>query len=687
MISSRKILPPFIFTVFILAYLYMFTPVRAVIDFEVENGTVLYEGIVSPVEFSVPMTQKDIEIRQVEAAAGVPVYLEYRHSVWPDVALELRAGLNQVIADSVFLEGVIREIGTVYERGVVDFDSIRAVYTGEDAVLRKDSLERVDRLGQLGIRTLEETRNTLSDLLENSGVIIDNLPDDSALLAVIVPNITVDMERRNQFVQAVQEQISMVDTVISAGDTLVPPGGTVTTRTLQYLSALRESEETWLSQKKYIYLIGRLMLILLLLLLVMQYTRDQMPEVCTNSNQILLLATVWIISLAGTGLIWRILGNIFNTSYASLVTFGAALTSIFFNRRHAVFFTLIFAFTIGIGQPHPYSCTLVIFISGILTSFAVWDIRKRSSVTRGISLAASGGVAAFIIMHFLDKSAGTTPLQVGILEIIISQVIGIGSATALLAGFESVFHMSTGLAIREAIDRQHSLLLELSRKAMGTWQHSQAVADLAAEAAVAIGADAQLAEAGGLFHDIGKLAAPEYYIENLMYSGGRKHNPHNDLEPIESAIIITAHVRNGVKLAREHKVPEPIINIIAQSHGTSKVKYFLEKARSMKGSDPELVDPDDYAYDGPLPKTREAAIVLIADSVESAVKALRNPDPAVITEIVKQIIAEKDREGQFDECHLTRPDMRTIEGALIQVLVGRFHERVQNYPYENNADG
>jgi putative nucleotidyltransferase with HDIG domain len=221
---------------------------------------------------------------------------------------------------------------------------------------------------------------------------------------------------------------------------------------------------------------------------------------------------------------------------------------------------------------------------------------------------------------------------------------------------------------------------------MGTWQHSQAVADLAAEAAKAIGADSQLAEAGGLFHDIGKLVKPSYFIENIRFMGENRANPHDELTPLQSARMIISHVEDGVRLAREHRVPAPIVDMIAQSHGTTSARYFLEEARR-EAINPDDVDVADFSYEGPPPQSREAALVLLADSVESAVKAIASPSAESIAETVQDVIEGRDDEGQFDECNITRADLRTVEETFVQVLLSRYHERVTDYPGASDADG
>ncbi|MBN1435104.1 HDIG domain-containing protein [Candidatus Fermentibacterales bacterium] len=669
------------------AYTWVFSPSRAVLDYELESGMISREGVISPVEFEVPVTGEELEARRSAAADGVPVYLRYDESVWPRLERRMEQELQPLLAgsgdDSTYARGMLRELGSMYDRGVVSMDSIRLIYPGEIAILSRDSTEGSERsLGELGVRTLAEARSRLLRLLTERGPVPVS---DSAAIWILVPNVRIDRVRRDERVEAEMALVSVVDTMIRAGDTLVRPGGTVTATTLRYLAALRDSESTWLQERSHAYVAGRILLILLLLTIAAIYVHDQMPEAWGSSSQALVLSTAWLLSFLATGLAWVILRNVYDVSFASFVVFGAVLTSIFFHPRHGLVLSAIFAMAVAANQPHPYTGGLVIFAQGSLASYAMKDVRRRSSTTRSIVFSSFGGLAAFLVMVLLGRSFGGPSWGTSVIELAVSPILGIGAAHALIASFESVFRVSTTLAIGEASDRQNPLLLELGRKAMGTWQHSQAVADLAAEAARAIGADSQLAEAGGLYHDIGKVLKPSHFIENVRLMGEDRKDPHDELTPLQSARTIISHVADGVRLARQHRIPAPIIDIIQQSHGTTTARYFLQKAQR-EAMKPDDVDPADFTYDGPAPQTREAAIVLLADYVESAVKALTSPTAETIEETVRSVIEDRDDEGQFDECSITRADLKTIEETFVQVLLSRHHERVRGYPGPGDVD-
>lgn len=223
---------------------------------------------------------------------------------------------------------------------------------------------------------------------------------------------------------------------------------------------------------------------------------------------------------------------------------------------------------------------------------------------------------------------------------------------------------------------EHPLLQRLSREAPGTYGHSMAVADLAASAADAVGANALLARLGGYYHDIGKLSAPRYFMENQTLLG----NPHDSLPPSVSAMIIAAHVKDGVVLARDAGLPLRIVGIIASHHGTSAMEWFRLKARKLAG-DAEVADSWPYRYVGPLPESREETIVSIADGVEAASRSLSAPSRAEIARLVAKTVAARQADGQFARSALTMAELEAVKEALAAVLVHRLHVRAA-YPPE-----
>lgn len=254
--------------------------------------------------------------------------------------------------------------------------------------------------------------------------------------------------------------------------------------------------------------------------------------------------------------------------------------------------------------------------------------------------------------------------------------------TGLLPFIERFFDVQTDLSLLELGDVAHPLLQELVRRAPGTYNHSINVASIGQAAAESIGANGLLVRVGAYFHDIGKMLKPGYFVENQ----GGADNCHESLLPAMSTLVIIAHVKDGADLGRQHNLPNVIIDFIQQHHGTTLVEYFYRRANEQQEADPAggKVDEGSYRYPGPKPQTREAAVLMLADTVESAARSLVDPAPARIESLVEELAMRKLLDGQFDDCNLTLRELRTIQDSLIKSLTAVYHSRIK-YPGQQSA--
>jgi len=274
-------------------------------------------------------------------------------------------------------------------------------------------------------------------------------------------------------------------------------------------------------------------------------------------------------------------------------------------------------------------------------------------------------------MVFLSQGAGVA----------VAGVISAFVALIALGLFESLFRVSSDIGLLELSDLNHPLLRRLMIRAPGTYHHCLMVATLAEGAAEEVGANSLLARIGAYFHDVGKIVKPEYFTENETSGISR----HDGLIPSMSSLILVAHVKEGVELARQYKLDRRIVSIIEQHHGTSLISYFYDRAERSRQLKFNIVE-EDYRYPGPKPKNREAAIVMLADAVEAASNSLERPTPARLETMIKNIIRERFSDGQLDECNLTLANLKKIEESLIRLLSARYHTRVK-YPEGGGKGG
>ena len=254
--------------------------------------------------------------------------------------------------------------------------------------------------------------------------------------------------------------------------------------------------------------------------------------------------------------------------------------------------------------------------------------------------------------------------------------------TGLLPFIERLFGVLTDISLLELADVSQGLLQELVQRAPSTYNHSITVGSIAEAAADAIGARGLLVRVGACFHDIGKMLKPEYFVENQPPDANR----HESLIPAMSTLVIIAHVKDGADLARKHKLPEAIIDFIEQHHGTTLVEYFYGRASEQSENDPNggEVDESNFRYPGPKPQTKETAVLMLADAVESACRSLVDPAPARIESLVREVAERRLDDGQFDESNLTLRELRTIEDSMVKSLIANYHGRVK-YPGQRTA--
>lgn len=359
-----------------------------------------------------------------------------------------------------------------------------------------------------------------------------------------------------------------------------------------------------------------------------------------------------------------------------MILFGQIL-AVAYHRELALVFSgvmiLILALATGL-ELGTVLLWLVVVAWSILRLDAIRTRTKLIYVSLGAAVAA---VAIRLLLALLNELPLDSVLLAELGRLALACVVSGFLMSGLLPFVERFFGVLTDISLLELSDLSHPLLRELARRAPSTYNHSINVGALAEAAAESIGARGLLVRVGAYFHDIGKMLKPGYFIENQADAA----NKHESLEPTMSSLVIIAHVKDGADLARQHHLPELIIDFIEQHHGTTLVEYFYERARGRLEGQPEgtKVDENNFRYPGPRPQTKEAAVLMLADAVESAVRSLKDPAPARIEAVVRDIAEKKLHEGQFDDTNLTLRELRTIEDSLIKSLVAMYHGRIK-YP-------
>lgn len=476
------------------------------------------------------------------------------------------------------------------------------------------------------------------------------------------PNLFFNPDRTEERRQEAMEAVDPV--VVARGVTIVRDGELITQ---EDLIRLRDAgllrEETDIQG-----LLGALLVGIFSVLLSGAYLRHFRPHIYRNEAHIVLLGFLVLVVVGATRAIWPVSG------YLAPVAVGTMLIAILLDGQVAVFMSAVIAVLVGFLSAEELRYILVAMVGGFTGALAVSRVGQRSDLMKaGFQVGGANALTIVILMlvsgqmHPSDLSMWRDVL-VGGANGLISGILTIGSLPYL----EGFFGLVTSVKLIELSNPNQPLLRELMVKAPGTYHHSIMVANLAEAAVEEIGGNSLLARVGAYYHDIGKMRRPYFFIENQM-SG---ENPHDKLAPNLSALIITAHVKEGLEMAQEHGLPREITRFIPEHHGTSRVTYFYNRAAEESGED---IMEENFSYEGPKPSTKESAVVMLADAAEAAVRSLTRPTPGRIEAVVRKVIRDRLNDGQLDRADLSLRDLDAVAQAFVRVLTGIFHARIE-YP-------
>jgi putative nucleotidyltransferase with HDIG domain len=354
---------------------------------------------------------------------------------------------------------------------------------------------------------------------------------------------------------------------------------------------------------------------------------------------------------------------------------GPVTVLVLFGLQPALLFALCGAGLAGVMLGGDFSIAVYALASGAIGAFAAQRTRDRASLSRVGAIVGLGNMVLMLVMQ-LYRGLPDSPAIIGVSVIfaLVGGPLSVGVVSFLLPVLEAAFGITTNNRLLELSNQNLPLLKRLSLEAPGTYQHSLSVSNLAEAGANAVGGNALLLRVCAYYHDVGKLVKPDYFVENQ-----RNGNPHDALLPSMSALVIQSHVKEGLEIAREAKLPLPIRQGIATHHGTKLIRYFFEKAQARNANEKTEVRESDYRYAGPKPHTKELGILLLADAVEAAARTLETPSPAKIQAMIDKIFNNALEDGQLDDCELTFSELDKVASAFLWVLTNMYHHRI-DYP-------
>lgn len=669
-------------------------------------GMVAGENVIASVTFGVPKDPEELERERAVAAASVPPTFRARPEAVDEMeealaglfrrldeaaqAEEPRLALERALSDQAIapapeqldillddasrarLEATaLRAVRELLPQGVLDEGTRQEpAAAGRVLVVDQDGEERF--LPRDSVLTTGDFYERATELLPaGSGSAMDELLRHT-LIRFMTPSLRFDPEVTERDRDAARRAVPTHRATVLQGEAVVRANQQVGENELERLRAyeeeLRRAGHLEGADLRLVPFLGSVLLNVLILLVFGFLLYFFRREVYHNFRWMLLQAAL-ILTFAGAAGI--VAANQLPAEVLPIAFVGLAVAVLWDGRLALV---LVAVLTVLVGVQVPFQSVHAwapVFIGGAAAALSVRAVRRRAQTWIFIALIAAAYLAAILTLGMVT---GREPSGMAVAWIwaggnaVVSAILAMG----FLPVFEWFTRITTDQTLLEWADPNRPLLKRLSMEAPGTYAHTINVANLSEAAANAVGANGLLCRVGVYYHDIGKMLKPQYFIENQP--GGR--NPHDRLKPATSATIVREHVTEGIRLAREANLPDVLIDFIPEHHGTQEISFFFDRARTEEEGE---LDPEEYRYPGPRPRSRETAIVMLADSVESATRSLQDPTPERVRELIDSIVDTKIRSSQLDETPLTLRDISVIKEQFEKVLAGVYHHRI-DYP-------
>jgi cyclic-di-AMP phosphodiesterase PgpH len=683
-------------------------PVTPAPDFpELERGMVPQEDIIAEVQFSIPKTAAELAQERDEAAAGVAPIFRYDATAADTMIARVRRFVAHVDSAAQSTDGPtdardhVRMLLTAYGFPV-SAESLDLLMQRQNRLLLQQSVERAIRqempAGVVSDSDFEDSPAQQWRLVQGDTERL--LPRAEVnrqariyaratqLLPLIAPvgmanfqiqvvtlffegSIKLDRAATEAAREQARQAVPTTKGDVLRGERVVAAHEPVREREIERLNAYRQfmQEAGALDAGSRLPMVGMFLLNLMVLSIFGFMLLFYRPEVYQDARQMLLLAVL----VGATAAAAAAVGSTGAPVELVPIAFPALVVAALWDGRMALNLALVLAALFAIQVPFlSMSSRVVLLLGGSAAALSVRVVRRRAQglvlgvVIAGVYALTSVGLA---LLRSADPGDVLSGMLYGAANGMASALIAMG----FLPLFEAWTRITTDQTLLELTDLNRPLLKRLSLEANGTYAHSINVANLGEAAARVVDANPLLVRVGAYYHDVGKIVMPQYFVENQA----RGRNPHDQLDPLKSAQIVRAHVLEGIKLADQAKLPDSVRIFIPQHHGTQTIGFFYDKARE---ANPDArLDPADFSYLGPRPQTKETAILMLADSVESASKVLQEPTPERIRALVDRIVDGKIAEAQLDQAPLTMRDISLIKEQFTAVLTGMYHHRL-DYP-------
>jgi putative nucleotidyltransferase with HDIG domain len=642
-----------------------------------------HENLVAPFDFAILKTEAEITSEKAEILESVIPYFQFDTTMLKKNLAELAADLKiteePVNQAKVKIYNLLKKnLMEIYRDGILQ----RSVESYEELRGKTEIKKRIGaNVTSFPISKLfsEKTAyNKINAVIQEQGKSNATVKEwfrEFPPEKYITANLEFDKATTDKEIAESTGKISLTRGMVQVGERIILQGEIVDAQKFQILESLKTSfkQENSKGIKSYMSSLGKVFFILAMLGLVFTFIFIYRHDILTQHRKLAFLLLFMVGMIAVSYFI-----NTFPNLHIYLVPLAIfpIIVRTFYDSRTAIFMLFVITLIIGFYAPNNYEYILVQFSAGVVAVFSLNKIHRRVHLVK----------AMFLVMftYWFVYSALNLIFEGSILNFNYNMMkwFAMSSVFILLVYpmvyiFEKLFGFISDVTLIELSDSNQPLLRKLAEEAPGTFQHSLQIANLAEEVILKIGGNPFLVRAGALYHDIGKISRPNFFIENQSVG----MNPHDDLSYVKSAELVIDHVKNGVKMAQKYKLPEPIIEFIATHHGTTKANYFYLKHRHDNVD--KNTDDEFFIYPGPLPKSKEATVVMLIDGIEAASRSLKDKTFENLKELINRMIDDKIRLNQLDDSVLTFNDINIIKETLLNKLINIYHIRIE-YPKEES---
>jgi len=655
-------------------FIVFFFPKGGKFKYEYQKGKPWqFENLYAPFDFSIHKTEDDLTKEKQKIRDNQTLYFRYDQKIAEKVYDTFDAKFDAQWKDSGIRnaqKNTIRKtakdiLDAIYKNGILDATATsvkgNAIFLVVNNEARQISVSDLYRIGAVD--------GLIESVLEERGLSVFEDKFRSLFFDVVSPNVSLDKELTKKTLEDALSKISYTRGTVDEGKLIIAKGEVVEADNLKVLDSLRSEYESelWTASNYYFILVGYTVLVALVLLMLFLFLKKYRREVFDNNTKV-------------TFIFFNILLLVFVTTlvikYNDALVFVVPLCILplvlktFFDARLGLFVHVLTVLILGFVVPNSFEYIFLQIIAGIVTILTVSELYKRANLFVSVGQITLIYIVAYLSFHTIHEG-NLNNIQWFALGLFLLNGMITLFVQPLIYIYEKLFGLVSDVSLLELSDTNSKLLKELSNRAPGTFNHSLQVANLAEAAANGIGANAMLVRVGALYHDIGKLENPTYFTENQITNV----NPHDEISPKESARIILGHVIKGIELARKNNLPDRVVDFIRSHHGTTLVYYFYKKQQEVEGD----ADEANFRYSGPLPFSKETAILMMADSVEAASKSLKDPTFLMIDAFVEKIIAGQMKSNQFVNADITFKEIENIKKIFKLKLTNIYHLRVE-YP-------